>query len=260
MLAVTRRNLIKAQIQEKKSVTVPALAKKFEVTEETIRRDLKILEGEGVLSRTYGGAFIQNGVQNEVDFTVRMDAYVDSKTIIAESCRKLVSHGDSIYLDNSTTALFVAESLMQFRITVVTNSLAIINRLCGQSNIHLIAVGGSFDSDTNSFMGAGTLNALSAYHVDKAFLSCRSLSMEHGVTDSYEELAHLRRVILNRANESYLIADHSKFNYASFVKISGFEPISGIVTDKALSPEWRSFLAEKGIACYDGPTLPPGDC
>ncbi len=255
MLAVTRRNLIKAQIQEKKSVTVPALAREFAVTEETIRRDLKALESEGVLSRTYGGAYIQDGVLNEVDYTVRMDAYVNSKTLIGGICRRLVGHGDSVYLDNSTTALYAAEALSALRITVVTNSLAVINRLAPAGNIHLMAVGGAFDAGSNSFMGPGTLNALSGYHVDKAFISCRSLSMEHGITDSCEELAQLRRLIPAQSDRTYLIADHSKFGYASFVKICDFSSVDGIVTDKPLSGEWHAFLEERGIACYDSPQV-----
>ncbi len=84
MLAVTRKAKIKDIILEKKSVTVTELSKIFSVTEETIRRDLKQLEDDGFLTRTYGGAFIQDGVENNVELTIRETAYMESKQAIAK--------------------------------------------------------------------------------------------------------------------------------------------------------------------------------
>lgn len=151
MLAVTRKSEIKDIVLEKKSVTVTELAKIFSVTEETIRRDLKQLESEGFLTRTYGGAFIQDGVENNIDLSIRETAYLKNKQAIASRCRELIHNGDSIFLDSSTTTLTIAKAISDMRLTVVTNSLMIINELCDKANIHLIAIGGQLYSEGKSF-------------------------------------------------------------------------------------------------------------
>lgn len=251
MLAVTRKNKIKDLITEKKSVTVSELAALFSVTEETIRRDLKLLEDEGFLTRTYGGAFIQDGVQNEISMSIRETAYVESKETIAKKCLDLIHNGDSIFIDVSTTALFIAEAVQNMRITVLTNSLKVTNLLANCENIRLITIGGIYSPTYMSFLGRSTLNALDSFYVDKAFISCRSLSLQHGITDSNEQVSEVRQKIIQRSNKVYLVADYSKFNKTSFISICGFEDITGIVTDKPLSSEWKEMLAQQDVGLFD---------
>ncbi|MEG1741342.1 MAG: DeoR/GlpR family DNA-binding transcription regulator [Acetivibrio sp.] len=245
MLAVTRKNKIKDILIERKSITVIELSKTFDVTEETIRRDLKSLEDEGFLTRTYGGAFIQSGVENNVNLELREVAYTKSKDAIAKECRKLIHNGDSIFLDASTTALFVAREICDMRLTVVTNSLLIIDQLSDLDNIRLVCIGGTLSREHKAFQGNSTIQALNSLYLDKTFMSCRSLSMEHGITDSSEGMAMIRQKLLNRSNEIYLIADYSKFDKTSFIHICNFDNLTGIVTDKVLNQEWKSFLLKK---------------
>lgn len=249
MLAVTRKNKIKDILMERKSITVTELSKTFDVTEETIRRDLKFLEDEGFLTRTYGGAFIQSGVENNVNLELREVAYTKSKDAIAKECRKLIHNGDSIFLDASTTALFVAKAISDMRLTVVTNSLLIIDQLSELSNIRLVCIGGTLSREHKAFQGNGAIQALNNLFVDKAFMSCRSLSMQQGITDSSEGMAMIRQKLLKRSNEIYLIADYSKFDKTSFIHICNFDDITEIVTDKVLNQEWKDFLLKKNITC-----------
>lgn len=251
MLSVTRRSIIKDIIQEKKSVTVGELAKQFTVTEETIRRDLKALEEEGVLIRTYGGAFIQDGVRNDISSQIRETAFVDSKHRIARLCKQTLHNGDTIFLDCSTTSSYLCDVIHTMRLTVITNSLLITNKLRDLENIKLITVGGIFDRQNMAFVGKGTLLALSSYYVDKAFLSCRSLSIEHGVTDANEHSAEIRALMQEHANEVYLIADHTKFDKTSFVRIGDFSKISVIVTDEPLREEWHTFCDQNQISLLE---------
>lgn len=245
MLAVTRKNKIKDILTERKSITVIELSKTFDVTEETIRRDLKFLEDEGFLTRTYGGAFIQSGVENNVTVELREVAYTKSKEAIAKQCRKLIHNGDSIFLDASTTALFIARAISDMRLTVVTNSLLIIDQLTDLNNIRLVCIGGTLSRDHKAFQGNSTIQSLNDLYLDKTFMSCRSLSMEHGITDSSEAMAMIRQKLLKRSNEIYLIADYSKFDKTSFIHICDFEDLTGVVTDKVLNQEWKEFLASR---------------
>lgn len=251
MLPVRRKAKIKDTILEKKSVVVSELAAEFNVTEETIRRDLKTLEDEGILIRTYGGAFIQEGVQNEVNLTIRETAYINSKKRIADGALKLIHNGDSIFLDSSTTALFITKVIKNMRLTVITNSLKVINNLSDSPDIRLIAVGGVFDSSNMAFIGRGALLSLDQYFVDKSFISCRSLSIENGITDSNDNNADIRNKIIERSQKTYIIADYSKFNKTSFIKICDFEAIDGIISDMEIDNSWEQVLSSKNVDYYN---------
>lgn len=251
MLQIERKNSIKKILREKKSVTVTELAKTFNVTEETIRRDLNSLNKEGLLTRTYGGAFIQEGALNDINYSLRETDHVESKKSIAGKCMEFVQNGDSIFLDSSTTALFIAEAICNMRITVLTDSLKIINSLSKYDNIHLIATGGQLSQRSMSFIGSGAIHSLNQYYVDIAFVSCRSISLENHITDSNENLSIIRRQIIKRSNKAFVIADYSKFNKTSFFHICNFDEIHSIVTDKPLDSNWHTTLSRYNIAIYD---------
>ena len=126
MLAAERRNEILAQLKAEGKVVVADLSKKYDVTEETIRRDLEKLEGEGFAERTYGGAVLRENDKEELPFLVRKRANVEAKKHIASKISEMIEDGERIMLDASTTALFVAKQIRSKKnITVITNSIEI---------------------------------------------------------------------------------------------------------------------------------------
>lgn len=247
MLAAERKQRIREIILEKKSASVSTLASLFSVTDETIRRDLKSLEKEGVLIRTYGGAFIQTGVENLVDAELRKTAYKAEKEVIAERCRSLINNGDAIFLDNSTTCFYIAKSISGMHVTVVTNNLMIMNLFSKNDHVRLVSVGGEFSVTEQSFYGTIAMKTLREYYVDKAFISCRTLSLTNGVTESTDQWALIRQLMIERSDRHYLVADHTKFGQTSFVRISGFEDITAIITDQPLDASWHE--ATKKVGC-----------
>lgn len=251
MLSVTRKQKIKEYILEKKSATVIELAEMFTVTDETIRRDLTQLEKEGVLMRSYGGAFIQHGVENLIDTSIRSAVYIEEKRCIAKKCRNLICNGDAVFLDNSTTAYYIAEAIRDMRVTLVTNSLIIVNLLAEKPNINLISIGGNYSMKEQAFYGLTAAKAIREYYVDKAFLSCRSISIENGITEASEKWAQVRQAMIERSKENYIVADFSKFGQTSFMRICGFEPIKSVITDKPLGEEWHNALAQYGCKIID---------
>lgn len=250
MLPIARRNSIKDIITEKKSVTVTELTKMFNVTDETIRRDLKLLEEQGFLVKTHGGAFIQDGVENDIDISIRGCAFLDSKIKIAQIAMKLINNGDSIFLDCSTTSLQIAKAVVNMRLTVITNSIFIINQLSAYENIRLIAIGGTLNKTHMCFTGKSAIQTLKNYFVDKAFISCRSLSIKHGITDSNEAISEIRSLLLNQSNNIYLVADYSKFNKTSFISIGKFSDITGVIVDQSLNEEWQNVLSKNHVELY----------
>ena len=143
MLALERRNLILEKLQAEKKVVVSELSQLYGVSEETIRRDLDKLEKEGLATKSYGGAVIKEDVSIDLPFNIRKNQNVSGKQKMAEITASLVQEGDHIFLDASTTAVFVAKALKEKeRLTVITNSMEILLELSDVSGWNIISTGG----------------------------------------------------------------------------------------------------------------------
>ena len=248
MLAMERISKIKELVINQGNVKVSDLAVLFEVTEETIRRDLQKLEDENFLVRSYGGAFINEGVKTDVDINLREFSHVEGKQKIARACLEYIKNGDSIFLDASTTSVFIANSLINKNITVVTNSLKIANILLPQNNINMMIIGGSLNRNNMSMLGRNTELNINNYFFDSSFISCRAISMEYGVMDSNEQQAEVRKIAIEHANKVYLVADYTKLGHTAFTNICRFDKVDYLIIDKTLSDEWQSFLTEQDVA------------
>lgn len=250
MLAIARRNAILELLREQQSVNVTQLAASLGVATETIRRDLKELEAAGQLIRTHGGAYITDGVQNDINVSARSVIRKQEKKEIARKCAQLINTGDSIFLDASTTDWFIAQELLEKHITVITNSLKVADILSASASIKLILAGGNYAPHTMSFSGEQTIEDLSRYYVDKTFLSCRTVHMEFGATDSNEGEALVRRTMLRRSHSTYLAVDHSKLDGVSFLSICPLEDLAGLICDRPLPLVWQNHLKSVGMESY----------
>ncbi|WP_066456426.1 MULTISPECIES: DeoR/GlpR family DNA-binding transcription regulator [Anaerotruncus] len=251
MLTIERQEQIKNILLEQKSVSVADLTARFDVSFETIRRDLKVLEKEGFVEKSYGGAILKQRVNNTADFQMLSNIMVEAKQRMAAMALNFISPGDCIYIGFATTCVQIAELLDNIPITVLTSSLEVMNKLSGKKNITLFSTGGAWDARNCAFTGRTAVDNLAQFHLDKAFISCRALSMENGISDKTEAESDMRRRIVESSNEVYLLADNSKFGKMTFVKTCGFERITAVITDKTLSKPWASFLDDLKIAHYD---------
>ena len=250
MLAIARKNFIREQLREHKSIQITALAEMLNVTKETIRRDLKIMEENGELIRTHGGAYILDGVQNDLDISTRQVLRTSEKEIIAGKCESLIQNGDYIFLDSSSTAWFIAKAIKHRKVAVLTVSLEIINLLAGSPSVRLFAVGGEYSEATRSFSGNSAIQNLERYFFDKAFISCRSVSLEAGLTDTNVDDAMLHRLALSHAHESYLAIDYSKLNRSSFAGIAPVASLDGIIMEQPFPEDWVRHLNEHNVQIF----------
>ena len=166
MLALERRNLILEKLQAEKRVVVSELSQLYDVSEETIRRDLDKLEKEGLAIKSYGGAVINEDVSIDLPFNVRKNQNVTGKQKMAELAASLVKDGDHIFLDASTTAVFVAKALKEKeRLTVITNSMEILLELADVSGWNIISTGGVMKEGYLAFLGSKTDESIRSYYV-----------------------------------------------------------------------------------------------
>lgn len=247
MLQVTRINEIRRTIQKNKSVLVSDLANQYDVTEETIRRDLKQLEKEGILTRVYGGAYSLEGVQNDVTVRLRKNILSSEKDLIASLCLSFINDGDSIFLDGSTTASSLASIILNKSISVVTNSLMIAQVVSVSPSINLFLIGGKYNGNSMTFTGTSATDALKDYFFDKAFISCRYISMEKGLTDSDQEQALIRKTAIQNCNQAFLIADHTKLGQNSFYKVADLKEIDTFITNRPIDDDWARMMGRNQV-------------
>lgn len=249
MLAIVRRQKIVDIIQDKKKVLVQELAVNFSVTEETIRRDLEKLEEQGILKRTYGGAIINQGTNADMPADMREISNKEGKMRIAENVSNAIQDGDTLMLDSSSTALYVAKCIKRNkkRVTIITNSLKVLIELQDINDINLILAGGTFRESSKSFVGKWSENVIQNYYVNKAIICCKGMDINRGVMDSNEQEAETKKLMARSADKVFLVVDSMKFDKSSFVNIVDFNEIDYLYTDEVLSKKWTKTLRDNEV-------------
>lgn len=254
MLAAERRNEILETLQVNKRVVVSELSQQYNVSEETIRRDLDKLDKEGLAVKSYGGAVFKEDTNIDLPFNVRKKRNVVGKQKIAEIIKTLVSDGDLIILDASTTAVFIAKALKdKENLTVITNSIEIIVELSAMQHWNVISTGGVVKQGYLALIGPKVVEDLNTYNVDKAILSCKGFDVDRGITDGNEHFAQVKQAMIQSAKERILAVDFSKFDQSAFARICDIGEFSTVVTDQHPGETWLNYLRDQGIRCmYPG--------
>lgn len=255
VLAVERRSKIEEIITRDKSVLVVELAKQFEVTTETIRGDLEKLEKQGVLVRTYGGATLVEGSESDMDYTERAAVNAEGKQRIGERAAKLIKNGETIFLDASTSSLYVAKYIKDKQgLTVITNAERVVSELAGCANIKVICIGGTLTPKNMSYCGRIAEETIrSRYYANKLFFSCRGATILRGLTESSEEEAEIKKAMLERSETSIFLCDYKKLGKLGVPIISDLKSVDTFITDIKLTEEWRTFLEENDVELYEVP-------
>lgn len=247
MLAAERRKKIIDLAHQEKRVLVSVLSRMFEVTEETIRRDLEKLEKEGIVSRTYGGAMLNRHTNEDLPFTARNIMNTDIKQSIAIKAMDLINEGDTLMVDPSSTSFELLKLLTnKNNLTVITNSVHILNDFSG-SEMNIVSTGGNLRPRSLSLVGPVAHHTLQRYNVDKAIISCKGIDLDKGITESNEPECELKKYMLKQCEKVILLADHTKFDKVAFTVLSELERVDYLVTDQAPSEPWVRRLAELNI-------------
>lgn len=249
MLAIQRLKEIEKILNEKGSVVISSLSKQFNVSEETIRRDLDKLEKTNVLKRVRGGAYLQSESDKQVPLEIREKIYLTEKQEIADKCIEFIEDGDTIMIDSSTTAVCVAQNIHKYekKVTVITNSMKVVEEFQDSKWAKVICIGGGLRKRTKSFIGNQALTQLESLYANKAFVSCTAVNRKFGATDDSEREAEIRRKMISNSEKSFLIVDRTKFDNLESHLICGLEKIDVIVTDQKLSNEWEDTLKKMKV-------------
>lgn len=243
MLAPERRNLIMQKLSENKQIIVKEIAKELGVSEGTLRNDLKILEQDGLLERTHGGAVIPKPPTVENTFPSRIMANPLEKQKIGKAAAKFVQNGQSIILDASSTSLELAKNLVHFDyLTVVTNGLATAQELTRNPRINIIVIGGVLRPNSSSLEGILGKGLLSQIHADTFFTSAHGFTVADGLSDFSVYEAELKKLMVANVNKVIALLDHSKLNRRSTATFAETSQVDTVITDQAADANFLKSL------------------
>ena len=250
MLAVERRSQIEQMIQKNKSVLVLELAKKFDVTTETIRGDLEKLERQGVLIRTYGGATLVED-SNDADLSTheRDTVNFEGKQKIGKKAAEMIKDGETIFLDASTSCLHLARNIKDKRsVTVITNAERVVAELCQYDNIKVISTGGRLINKNLSYEGRMVEDTIRKYYyANKFFFSCAGITLSRGLTERSEAEAEIKKAMMDCSDSSIFLCDHKKLGRLGVPVLTNLSEIDCMITDINLDEEWKSALAKNDV-------------
>ncbi|MBC6998049.1 DeoR/GlpR family DNA-binding transcription regulator [Cytophaga sp. FL35] len=238
MLPIQRKNKILEIIKEDGSAKVVELAKIFKVTEVTIRQDLEKLEDEGQIVREHGGAFLRDVSLQVQSMSLANQENLSLKEAIANKAVDYIESGDTIILDSGSTTTEIAKKLIGYKnLTVITNALNIALMLGTEPGIEVIMTGGEFKPPTLSLTGQKAADFFEGLNVQKLFLATAGISLKSGLT--YPSLSDLvvKKAMINAAETSYLVADHTKFGKSALASLGALSLIDYIITDSGMKDQ-----------------------
>jgi DeoR/GlpR family transcriptional regulator of sugar metabolism len=243
-----RRQEIVRLLMQNGKVRVNDLAKRFSISEVTIRNDLTILEHEGFLERIHGGAVSTRRAYYNMSISERALANEAEKRRIAARTAALVSDGETLLINSGTTTLYVAQALKERNnLTVLTNSLPIAQEMGYHAATRVILLGGNLDSRYQYTYGDHTLYLINQYRADKLILSVDGVSAEDGASTYHHLERSVDMAMLERAGEAIIAADYNKIGRVSFATVCPVSRIHTLVTNKGANADELAAIADCGV-------------
>lgn len=253
MIGFERKSEILNLLEKDGKIAVSSLADRFGVCKETIRRDLREFEVNNILKRTHGGAFIEAQVsrnQDEFPVTVREVQRYEEKLAICKKAASMIKDGDAIFVDNSSTTIFLIRCIPRnVNVCIITNSMKVLLEAVQVKNpsLRFICLGGELKESNMSFSGMIPQKVAQDYYPSKAFLSCAGISEHQMLTDSSAAEVDIKKLMIDRSQKVFVLADHTKFSSTGHVHLTEFSSVDCIITDNKTDVAALAFLTKYDI-------------
>lgn|GEM_PF-432106 len=247
MLAIERKKHIMDFLRENKTLSVTELADRFQSSKETIRRDLRDFEKQGLVRKTHGGAvLVEDGEKTafmpavtgpyfaELPIDIRRACHSTEKEVICELAVKRLNSKDVIYIDNSSTTISLVKFIPpDLNITVLTNSILVITEAykLNNPNLSIFCAPGFFNSNNLSLYGNQTVKMVEEFFPNKAFISCAAVMPDSRLADSSMYEIDTKRAFMGKSDKVFLLADADKFNQSAPYLLSDMDLVDCIITD-----------------------------
>lgn len=243
-----RRHEILDNVLRSGRVSVGDLSQAFGVSEVTIRGDLQMLAEQGLLVRTHGGAIPANRLSPELSLALRRQQQTLAKDHIGEAGAALIQDGDAVWLDTSSTALAIARHLSHHRhVTVITNSIAIVQELIDYPHLAVVVPGGRLRAETASLIGVDGLDFVRRFNIQKGFFGAHGLTMDEGLTDVSVDEADVKRMLVGLCRQVVAVLDATKWGRAGLASFAALNQIDTIITDQSAPPDQVAQARAAGV-------------
>ena len=236
MLASERQDAIVELVNENGSVLVKDLSVQFEVTEDSIRKDLTLLEKKGLLKKTYGGAVKVRVNPHELYVSQRIGKNTSDKIAIAKAAVEMIEDGDVIFLDISTSNLELAKLIVEkdLNITLVTNMIDAMVTASASNSANIIFIGGTLNRGRDGFVGSMTDRQIKEFRFDKAFIGVVGVNLEQDDVYTYAPRDGVTKTqIMKSSNKKYLMLESRKFSAYGNFRYAGLSDLDGVILDRA---------------------------
>lgn len=234
-------------IYENKTVSLDKLCEIFNVSKNTIRRDLEYLSEKALIRKVYGGVTIMqsNKIVSYEDRTIKNSS---PKLSIAKTAAEYIDDGDSIFLDSGTTTVNIIDSLADKKnITIFTTNLTAIIKALPYNNLKIITLSGVLNRETNSFTGINCTEILKNYNIKKCFMACTGISLENGVTNSSYLECEIKKAAIEKSAYRFLLTDSTKFDNIALMTFCDLKDLNYIITDRMPSNKFVSYFKDNDI-------------
>jgi len=243
-----RQKQILSRLARQGRLSVTEIVEQFSISEATARRDLESLASLGKAQRVHGGVISVEQAPPELPILERESEQPDEKARLGRAAASLVADKETVFLGSGTTVLEVARNLRERKsLTVITNSLPVLNMLAGIKEITVISLGGMLRDSELSFIGHITEQALAEIRADKVIMGARGISLEHGLTNDYLQETLTDRAIMKIGREVIIAADHTKVNRVSTALLAPLKNVHTFVTDSKADKKFVQALKRQGI-------------
>jgi DeoR/GlpR family transcriptional regulator of sugar metabolism len=250
MFAVARQQKIKELLMKHKQMDVSTLAATLGVTEVTVRRDLDVLEKDGFVIKTHGGALINESVADDNRETNNIEISPEIREI-GEAAALLINERDAVFIGGGMTCQQVAANLKnKQRLTVMTNDWSVAAELSNINGIVTVVTGGNILAGTSIMTGDLAFRALEGKHFSKVIISVAGINFSHGLTTNFVEEAQFYKELFHITQEIIIVADYQKFGKIGFAVLDGLSAIQKVVTNKEVDNQYKEYFFQNNIKIY----------
>lgn len=243
-----RQDEILASVRRHGACSIVDLAAQLQVSDETIRRNIKPLVEEGLVDKVHGGIVLSQKQEPEPPFEKRMNERVAAKQAISAQVASIIEDGDSIMLDTGSTTAYVARALSSHRnLSVVTNCTEIARTLAREPSNRVHLCGGALRADDWATFGPSAIDFVRQFHVNYAILSIGGVTADGGFMDYHLEEAEFSRAVIAQAEQTIVVADNSKFGNPNFIRVCGFASVDLVISERSPPENILEGLIDAGV-------------
>ncbi|WP_026575813.1 DeoR/GlpR family DNA-binding transcription regulator [Bacillus sp. UNC438CL73TsuS30] len=245
MIKTKRIKQIQDYIFEHQNASLDELCSVFNVSKNTIRRDIQELVELGEIKKVYGGVAVN--AEALVSFNDRKTRNQGSKELIAKAAADFVEDGDVLFIDSGTTTLEMIEYIKTKNLTIVTNNLDFMINALPYENLNVISTGGALERKTNSFISLKPFNLLQSYNINKAFMASTGISLTNGVTNASPLESETKTIAIERSSQVFLLVDRDKFDKYGLMTYCRLDQIDYVVTDELPRENYQEYFSMNKI-------------